>query len=244
MESSETSTELSANKQTRAWPLLTRAHLLIPGVYAWLATVASPTLGPEAPSTSRVTAFCALIALVAGPYLAVERPRLGRAVGISLFVALCAATWLLLAHEIDVDQLEPVQAALGGLGWAAFAFGWGSLRQLGAVPEDHPNVLEGAALAARGTLPKGALLVLGLSILGATSCLALAWRVPRPDHALLAHAAAVACAIALLGGGAKVAILRGPRQPQVPARRINAARRWLVASGLLLLTGGFWQVIQ
>jgi hypothetical protein len=238
------SREVSVRAQARAGPLLTRAHLLIPGVYAWLATVASPTLGREAPPISKLTAFSALIALVAGPYLAVERPRLGRGVGISLFVALCSVTWLVLADEISIDRIEPVQAALGGLGWAAFAFGWGSLRQLGAVPEDHPNVLAGAALAARGTLPKGALFVLGLSILGAISCLALAWRVPRPDHALLAHAAAVACAIALLGGGAKVATLRGPRQPEVPPRRISAARRWLVASGLLLLIGGFWQVIH
>ncbi len=230
--------------QARAIPLLTRAHLLIPGVYAWLATVASPTLGPEAPPIAKLTAFCALVALVAGPYLAVDRPRLGRGVGVSLFVALCSVTWLLLADEISVDRLEPVQAALGGLGWAAFTFGWGSLRQLGAVPEDHPNVLAGAALTARASLPKGALLVLGLSILGAISCLALAWRVPTPDHALLAHAAAVACAIALLGGGAKVATLRGPRQLQAPQRRIGAAQRWLVASGLLLLLGGFWHFIH
>ncbi len=210
-----------------------------------MATVATPTLGRDAPSSARFSAFAALLALVAGPYLAIERPRLGRGVGVFLFVALCSVTWLLLGDQLAVDRLEPVQASLGGLGWAAFAFGWGSLRPLGVVPEDHPNVLGGTPLKPRGELPKGALWVLGSSIFGAVACLALAWRVARPDHALLAHASAVVCAIALLGAGAKIAVSRHPTpEPGPPRRRLEAASRSLVGLVVLLFLGVFWQVLR
>lgn len=225
--------------------LLARAHLLVPGLYAWLATVASPTLARDGPALARLSAFAALISLVSGPYLAVNWPRLGRAVGIFLFLGLCTSTWLLLGPVLAVERLEPVQAALGGLGWAAFAFGWGSLRPLGVVPEDHPNVLGGTPLEARGELPRGALWILGGSILGSVVCLVTAWRVARPEHSLLAHAAAIACAIAILTAGAKIAVGRTPkRQLPPPDRRIHAARRWLFLLVMLLLSGLVWQVLR
>ena len=229
----------------RTRSLFARAYLLVPGVYAWLATVLSPTLGREAPSSARVSAFAALVALVAGPYLAVVHPRLGRAVGVFLFVTLCSVTWLFLGSELEVERLDPLQAALGALGWAAFAFGWGSLRQLGTVPEEHPNVLGGTSLRPREALPIGALPVLALSIAGAAGCLALAWRVARPDHSLLAHAAAVACAIAILSAGAKVAIGRGGTQEVQPAsRRVGAASRSLGALLVCVFAGLFWTVLR
>lgn len=225
--------------------LFNRAYLLVPGVYAWLATVASPTLAREAPASARLSAFGSLLALVAGPYIAVARPRVGRAVGVFVFVALCSVTWLLLGNALDVDRLEPVQAALGGLGWAAFAFGWGSLRQLGAVPEEHPNVLGGTPLQARDQLPRGALFVLALSVVGVVTCLGLAWRVARPDHALFAHAAAIACAIWLVSAGAKVAITRGGAQAEPnPSRRMAAASRSLAVLLVLVFAGLFWAVLR
>ena len=205
--------------------------------------MASPALAKDAPAVARAAALAALVALVAGPYLAVERPSVGRAVGVYAFVALCSITWLLLGAELSVDRLEPVQAGLGALGWAAFVFGWGSLRQPGAIPEDHPNVLTGAPLHPRSGLPQGAVPVLGISIVGAIVCLGMAWRVARPDHALLAHSAAIVCAIAILSVGAQVAILRGGRRQRYePARRIVAARRALLFLAVLVVGGIFWQI--
>jgi hypothetical protein len=186
----------------------------------------------------------ALLALIAGPYLALSRPRLGRAVGVVGFVALCLLTWLLLGPFVDIDRLEPFQAALGGLGWVAFAFGWGTLRNLGSVPEEHPNVLGGAPLHARGELPRGALVVVSISVLGALVCLVLAWRVDRVEHALLAHGCAIACAIALLTNGAKIAIARsGDRTPRTPQRRLAAASRPLAGLIFLLATGVVWALL-
>lgn len=186
----------------------------------------------------------ALLALIAGPYLALYQQRLGRAVGVVGFVALCMLTWLLLGSFVDIDKLEPFQAALGGLGWVAFAFGWGTLRNIGSVPEEHPNVLEGAPLRARGQLPKGALVVVSISVVGALLCLVLAWRVERVEHALLAHGCAIACAIALLTHGAKLAIARASdRSPRTPRRRLAAASRPLVGLVLLLATGAIWTLL-
>jgi hypothetical protein len=233
---------MSERDALKTW--VARAHLLVPGGYAWLATVAAPAAARGAPVIARASAMLALIALIAGPYLALARPRLGRAVGVVGFVALCMLTWLLLGSFVDIDRLEPFQAALGGLGWVAFAFGWGTLRNLGSVPEEHPNVLEGAPLTARGELPRGALVVVTVSVLGALLCLTLAWRVERVEHALLAHGCAIGCAIALLTNGAKLAIVRSANTVErAPNRRFAAASRSLAGLMLLLATGAVWALL-
>jgi hypothetical protein len=169
---------------------------------------------------------------------------MGRAVGVLGFVALSMLTWLLLGPQVGIDRLGPFQAALGGLGWVAFAFGWGSLRELGSVPEEHPNVLSGSPLLARGRLPAHALVVVVTSVLGALTCLALAWRVDRAEHAMLAHGCAIGCAIALLAAGARLAVSRSDdTAPRSPTRRLSAASRPLAGLVLLLAAGLVWAML-
>ena len=70
-------------------------------------------------------------------------------------------------------------------------------------------------------------------------------RVARPDHSLMAHAAAVACAIAILSAGAKVAIGRGgTQQPHEPGRRLAAASRSLGALLVCVFAGLFWAALR
>jgi hypothetical protein len=131
---------------------------------------------------------------------------------------------VLLGPFVAVDRLEPLRAALGGVGWVLFAFGWGSPREVENVPEDDPRALPGEPLTPRGRLPRGAGAVLGIAVAAAALPLALAWRVARTPHALLAHAAAVAAAIALVSSGADIAVRRGQWAPIEPAgRRLGQA---------------------
>lgn len=216
--------------------LSVRANMLLPGLYAWVTTVAYPTTYRGASGTARATAFIALIALLSGPFLVLERPRLARVLGIYVFFGLSVATWLLLGELVGVDRLEPVRSGLGAAGWALFALGWGSVRRAGSVPEDDPHVLSGPPLTARSQLPVSASIVLGISLLGSTVPLMLAWRVVRLEHALFAHAAALLCALAILSAGATIALGHGAaRSPSSVRQRLAAATRPLAVLSLVLL---------
>ena len=215
--------------------LLSRSHMLLPGLYAWVATVATPVTMRGAPLSAQVSAFGALICLAAGPFVAFERPRIGRAIGVWGFVGLCLLTWVLVGNLVSIQKVDPVRAALGGVGWALYAFGWGSVRRFDNVPEDDPRAILGDRLKARGKLPRGAAVVLSISVAGALVPLFLAWRVDRAGHSLLAHAVAILCAIAMLSAGARVAVGRGKWKPVKPPRlRINAAKHSLALLSLAL----------
>ena len=220
----------------RRYALSVRANMLLPGLYAWVTTVAYPTTQRGASGTARATALAALIALLCGPFLVVERPRLARMLGIHAFFGLSLVTWLLLGELVGVDRLEPVRSALGAAGWAIFALGWGSVRRVGSVPEDDPHVLSGPPLTARSQLPVSASIVLGISLAGLTVPLMLAWRVVRLEHALFAHAAALLCALAILQAGANIALGHGgARSASSLRQRLAAATRPLAVLSLVLL---------
>jgi hypothetical protein len=206
--------------------LTLRANTLLPGLYAWVTTVAYPATYRGVPSSARVTAFVALVALLVGPILVLDRPRLGRAVGIYVFVGSSLATWLLLGPALGVERLEPTRSALGGIGWGLFALGWGSLRRVGTVPEDDPHVIPGAPLVPRSRVPAKAVVILGLGLGGALPPLLLAWRAVGTEHALLAHSAALLCALAIVNAASIVALGRGtPRSLPSARQRIRASLR-------------------
>jgi hypothetical protein len=218
--------------------LTVRANMLLPGLYAWVTTVAYPTTYRGASGAARATAFLALLALLSGPLLVLDRPRLARLFGIYVFFGASVLTWLMLGPLISVERLEPVRSALGGAGWALFALGWGSVRRAGTVPEDDPHVLSGPPLTARSRLPLSASIVLGISLVGLTLPLALAWRVVRPEHALFAHAAALLSALFILNAGSNIALARGPSRGAFSVRqRMAALTRPLAFLSLVLLAG-------
>jgi len=153
--------------------LISRANLLLPGLYAWVATVAHPASLRSVPTSARVTAMLALAALVVGPVLAQERPALARTSGVYVFSGLCLVTWVLAGGAMSPDTIDPMRAALGALGWMLHAFGWGATRRLLAVPADDPNVIGGPPLAPRGRLPNGTTIVFSIGVAGAILLLGL-----------------------------------------------------------------------
>lgn len=223
--------------------LVSLTNRLLPGLYAWLTTVGSPATARGASLAARAAAFLALACLVAGPVVALERPRLGRALGVLAFVGFSLVTWLLLGPLIGVQRLEPLRAGLGMAGWALFALGWGSMRRADAVPEDHPHAVAGESLSARGALPRGAVAVVLLGTLAAAAPIYYAWTVTRAQHALLAHAVALACALGLVDAGSVIAVERGKWRPVLPPRRrLGAAARPLAVLTFLLFIGLLWKL--
>jgi hypothetical protein len=218
--------------------LVRRANVLLPGVYAWAATVLYPASLHGASLSARIVAGLALVALVAGVVVALRRPGLGRALALHGFVMLCVFAWVLLGSIVAIDRLEPTKAALGGLGWVLFAFGWGGSREPDRVPEDDPRALPGEPLPPRGRPPAGAVLVLSIATVGASLPLLFAWRVTRPAHALFAHAVAIGCAVALVSSGAEIAVARGKWAPVEPqTRRLANAAASLTMLALVIVIG-------
>jgi hypothetical protein len=215
-----------------------RLRVLLPGLYAWAATVLSTVLAPGAPVAARLGAGLAVLGLASGSLLLPSRPSLGRSLSLYLFVGASLGTWVAAGSLLSVDRLDPLRAALGALGWLLFALSWGTPRVASSVPEDDPHALPGAPLPARGSLPRGAVPILVLSLAGAAASLLLAWRVDRPRQALLAHAVAILVAVYLVNTGALLAVRRGRWKPLAPAsRRLAYALVPLLAVAVLVLVG-------
>jgi ABC-type amino acid transport system permease subunit len=229
---------LAAEAARDGTTLVGRANALLPGLYAWVTTVALPASAARAPLSARIAAGAALIALLVGSWLGPSNARWSRRVGLFAFVPLAAITWLLLGDLLASNRLEPIRASLGGVAWALFAVGWGAPRRPGAVPEDDPRALVDDVLEPRRRLPRGANTIITVALLLAVVPVFLAWRIPRAEHALLGHAVALGAAVAMVTVGAIVAVERGNwRAATIPRRRLARAAGPLGAVLVLLVVG-------
>ena len=222
-----------------------RANTVLPGLYAWLTTVALPSVQHGAPSSARVSAFFSLLALVAAPVFVHERPFLGRALGIFGFVGCSLLTWLLLGAGLVQNAGDPLLPALGAVAFTLYALGWGSLRRRDVVPEDAPNVIPGPPLQPRARPHALSPLVLGLILVSALVPVFLAFRVAESERALFAHAVAILAAILTITVGSRVALNLGQRRGRPPvAERLNAAAVPLALLALTFGLGFLWLVVR
>jgi hypothetical protein len=207
------------------------AAVLLPGIYAWGATVAWPVFSHRGASVpARAGAVAGVVALFVGLGLARSHPVVGRAIGVLGCLGCSAIAWGALGSGLRASELDPVRGALGALGWGLFALGWGGFpARLRAVEE-----LESAAsqrLPSRGSLP----LATRAGFFGLVSFSVglplLAWRVERPGVALLAHAVALAGSVSLLNVGTRILIARSDSGHR------SAPRLWLILCVAWLLLG-------
>ncbi len=220
--------------------LASAANVLLPGTYAWGATVASP--GFASGVGARVAAGVAIAALWLGAGLAPFWPRVGRALGITVFAGASLLTWTLAREAIAVDRIDVVRGCLGGLGWSLTMLGWGALRIEGPASPENTDASQ-APLEPRRSLPITSRLLLGVAFVGAVGPLVAAWSVARAEHALLAQAAAVLAAIALVTVGGLAAVdgeqARTAGEPMV---RLRGAGGGLVLLILGLSGGLLWSL--
>ena len=229
----------------RLGALRDRLGTVLPGLYAWLTTVALPSAQHGAPSTARASAFLALLALLSAPLFVAERPLVGRALGIFGFIGCSLLTWLLLGAGLLQNTGDPLLPALGAVGFTLYALGWGSLRRRGVVPEDGPNVIPGPPLQPRVRPPAHAPFVFGLILVSALVPVFLAFRVADTERGLFAHAVAILAAILTITVGSRVALALGQRRslPPVP-ERLNAVAVPLALLALLFGLGFLWLVLR
>jgi len=222
-----------------------RAGTVLPGLYAWLTTIASPAVGARAPGAARVTAFLALVTLLAAPLFVNERPRLGRALGVFAFVGLSVLTWVLLGATRVQSSGDPLLPALGAVAFTLYALGWGSLRRRDVVPEDGPNVIPGPPLQPRARPHRASPVVFGVILVCSLVPVFLAFRVTETERGLFAHAAAILAAVLTITVGSRVAVNLGQRRA-VPSvtERLNGAAVPLALLALLFGAGFLWLVVR
>ena len=235
----------SASPVSALRALRERANTVLPGLYAWLTTVASPAVQRGSSSYARITAFLALLALLAAPLFVKERPLIARALGIFAFIGCSLMTWVLLGTALVQNPGDPLLSALGAVAFTLYALGWGSLRRRGAIPEDGPHVIPGPPLQPRVRPHRLLPLVFGALVVAALVPVFLAFRVMDVERGLLAHAVAVLAAILSITVGSKVALNLGQRRALRPVgERLNAAAIPLSLLALVFGLGFLWLVLH
>lgn len=229
------------SQDTPRWGAWVR--VLLPGLFAWLLTVLEPARAAGASLVARGATALAFVMLATGALLFASLPLVGRVLGLHAFVACCLLAWATLGAELSPDRIDHVRAALGGFAWLLFAFGWGHVRERGAVEDVVPAV--GPPLQPRSRLPRASLGVVAFAVLAALVLSALAFRVDRPDHALLGHAAATAASLLVLAVGGRIALAQGSRHDLPSAgSRLEAASVPGALIGVLLGLGLVWAALR
>jgi len=208
------------------------AAILLPGFYAWGATVAFPAFSAKAGSVARVADAGALLALASGPWVAQRWLLAGRAIGVLGFAGFSAAAWGALGDELRAPRLDPVRSALGALAWGLFALGWGNFPSRTRLPEDDPHALLASRLPPRARVARTTQIGFGALLAISVALPLLAWRVDRAGVALLAHALGLAASVAVLSVGSRVLFA-----PASAERERSSPRLWSWLLGLWLAAG-------
>jgi hypothetical protein len=220
-----------------------RARVVIPGLVAWLITVAEPARQLGAPTTARVVGVLAVLLLFAGAAIVTTRPVLGRVLALHGFVVSSLFAWAWLDSELSPDRLDRGRALLGALAWMLYAFGWGQARA--PWPRSADTDGGGPLLMPRSRLPRASLVVALIALFSALLLSALAFRTDRPEHALFSHAAATACGLLLLATGGRIALAQGQRfDLSSDSQRLDAASVPGALIGVLLGLGLVWAALR
>jgi hypothetical protein len=191
-----------------------------------------------------VAAAAGLCALLLALSVVGQRLVLARLLGIYVFVFCSALTWALLGSDLSPAHLDRVRTALGTLGWVLYAFGWGRVRTL-PEPGSAPQIAPGAPLVPRSRLHPRAMPIVAFAVVAALVCEALAFRVDRPEHAVLAHGAAVAAALLLLSAGSRIALAQGTRVELASGvQRLNTVALRGAVLAVLFGLGLVWAAVK
>lgn len=223
--------------------LIAEVSRVVPGLYAWLATVLTPALQGGARLPAKGAAVLALLALLGSLLLSRRRPRWARVLGVYGFIGCCFLAWTSLGPLLRSDQLDAVRGALGSVGFLLHALAWG------AFPKDAEgaadNLVQGLPLQPRSQPAGLGAAVLAVGVAAGLAPTALAFTVEKASTSLLAHALALGCALLIIGVSTDVA-LRVGKPHQFLGWRARASRAaWPLAGlGLAVGVGLIWLALR
>lgn len=201
----------------------------IPGLYAWVVTVALPVHQQDSRGWPVIVSWSSLLLLLATSAVTASPIRRWSPLAVSAFLIASASVWFLL------EPFDSSLGLLGSLGWASFAVGWvravETREELDVGPAHRIDLLPRHRAASIG----GGFV--GVALLGAAALVFAAFGIEGPERALLGQSVAVVGSLSLMSAAASSVAAFGR---QAAARSFSAGQlgRTLALSSLLLL--GCW----
>lgn len=201
----------------------------IPGLYAWVVTIALPVRQLEAHGWALLASWISLLSLTATSAISATPFRRWSPIAVAVFLGASALVWFL------IEPFEASLGLLGSIGWASFAVGW--IRAAATREELDVSAARAIELAPRHPFSVLAGVFVGVALIGAVVLVFLAFRIEGRERALLGQAVAVMGTLSLLTIAASSSATFGRK---AAARSFSAAQlgRTLALAGLLLL--GCW----
>ncbi len=210
----------------------------LPGLYAWGSTVALRGLLIRDEWLAQSFALLSGVSLVAALSFEARPGRLADRLVAFGFVGGAVASWLCLGYAGLDAQIDPLTGLTGMLGWAAFAFGWGRLRNSSRVLYNT----ELSKVLSAGYPPRGQVHPLGrwtqgFALLCAWLIQVAAWTATSRERSVLVHALALAGSLGVLSVGSVLASELAV-SPRGGGLRAPAWGPWLLVGGVVTAACG------
>lgn len=215
------------------------AQAMVPGFYAWMATVAPTAWARGAPLLAKVAALVGLALLGASAFAEARWPKWARATSVWGLTLTSCLVWILSPAVLAPTRLDVARGIAGMVGWALFAYASAAPAVVKSPTPSPARESVTGDLKPRAVVPRGdilfvaggAALALGLQLIG--------WRAVSPERALLIRLVSLASGLALIGAATNVALARHKARTLVPSKyRLRSSLPWLIALAFLAM-GGF-----
>ena len=219
------------------------AQATVPGLYAWVVTVAPAAWARGAPSLAKALALVGLLLLFAAAGAELRYQRWARITSIWGLAATSALVWAIAPAALAVTRLDTARGITGMIGWALFAYA-SAAPALKRVPRPVEVDLPGRerrtdALKPKTRIAKGDTWFVAGGVVLAIALQAIGWHVLTPERGLLVRLVTLAAGLGVIGTATSIALARHPVRARASSRgRLRAAAPWLAATAVLG-AGGF-----
>jgi hypothetical protein len=225
------------------------AQATVPGLYAWIVTVAPAAWARGAPFTAKALALIGLALLLGAAGAESRWQKWARITSIWGLVSTSALVWAIAPAALGVTRLDTARGITGMIGWALFAYA-SAAPALKRVPRPADDVVipgrerRTDALKPKTRISKGDTWFVAGGVVLAIALQAIGWHVVTAERGLLVRLVTLAAGLGVIGTATSVALARHPARVRAPSRRrFRVAVPWLAAT-VVLAAGGFllWAV--
>jgi hypothetical protein len=217
------------------------AQATVPGLYAWLVTVAPSAFGRGGQVGSKCAAALGVTLLLLAPLCERRWPSAGRVLSIWGLVATSLIVWILAASGSTPMRWDPLRSVAGMIGWALFALA-------SVAPALPPRELakddRSRRLERRGDSGRVDALIVGVAIALAAGLQCIGWQAEEPERAVLVRLVSLGAGVLLVGASASVVVGRhAARMVLPPRKRAKRATLPLVLLGLWAAAGALYELV-
>jgi hypothetical protein len=211
------------------------AQACVPGLYAWIISVAPAAWLHGSSMLVKVFAVAGALMLLGAAWAEMRAARAASLAGIWGFVGTSALVWTLAPRAIGPLRFDVIRGLSGMIGWALFAYA------VAAPPTrktDGYDVVGEPPLRARAHVRRGGATIVAGGVAFAIGLQAIGWGVLVPERALLVRLVCVSSGIGVVMAATSIALARHGARARVSAkRRVRIVAMWVAAVSLVGLIG-------